>query len=216
MNWLFESLNSSIGKKVVMAVTGICLMLFLIGHLTGNFQLFYNDNGAAFNTYAKFLKSLPVIKLIEITLGLIFLLHIFNALRLYIENKKARPVDYVVNGSAKNSDVFSRTMVLTGSITFIFLVVHLKNFWYEYALKKSSDNLYEIVVTTFKDPFYSIIYIVAMILLGFHLVHGFQSAFQTFGWNHTKYSRLIKVLGIIYAVAMALGFAIMPVYFLFF
>lgn len=216
MSWFLSTLNSSIGKKVIMAVTGICLVLFLLGHLSGNFALFYHDNGHAFNAYAKFLKSLPVIKIIEIILASIFLLHILNAVRLYIENNKARNVKYVVNGSSKNTGISSRTMIQTGSIIFIFLVVHLRNFWFEYAIKKSSDNLYEIVVTTFKDPMYSTIYIVAMILMGFHLYHGFQSAFQTFGWNHKKYTPLVKKLGLLYAVLMSAGFASMPIYFLFF
>ncbi|MBI9070520.1 MAG: succinate dehydrogenase cytochrome b subunit [Melioribacteraceae bacterium] len=216
MSWLLESLNSSIGKKILMAVTGISLILFLVGHLSGNMALFANDGGKSFNAYAEFLHHLPGLMVIEIILASVFLLHILNALRLWVENKKARPVKYAVNASSKNSTIFSRTMVQTGSIILIFLIVHLKNFWYEYVILKSNDNLFEIVVETFKDPVYSGLYILAMILLGFHLNHGFQSAFQTFGWNHKKYTPFINFLGAIYSIAMAVGFASMPIYFLFF
>ena len=121
---LFESLNSSIGKKIVMAVTGISLILFLAGHLSGNLALFANDGGESFNAYAKFLKSLPGVVVIEIILASVFILHIVNGLRLYFENKKARPVKYAVNASSKNSTFFSRTMPQTGSIILIFLIVY--------------------------------------------------------------------------------------------
>jgi len=217
MNWLFQSLNSSIGKKVMMGATGIFLIIFLTGHLSGNFALFANDGGESFNNYAKFLKSLPGLKLIEIGLAIIFVLHICNGVWLYIQNKKARPIGYAVNASSKNSTFSSRTMIVTGSITFAFLVIHLKNFWYEYVIKlEGKGNLYEIVVKTFQDPVYASIYIVSMLIIGFHLNHGFQSAFQTFGWNHKKYTPIINALGKIYTIAVTLGFISMPVYFLFF
>lgn len=216
MRWLVQSLNSSIGKKFVMAITGICLIIFLIGHLSGNLALFANDGGESFNAYAKFLKSLPFIKAVEIILALVFIFHIINGIRLWRENKNARSTKYAVNGSSKNSSIFSRTMVQTGSIIFIFLVIHLRNFWYEYAIAKTSDNLYQIVVETFQNPVYSIFYIVAMIIMGFHLNHAFQSAFQTFGWNHKKYTPFINAVGTIYSIAMAVGFASFPIYFLFF
>lgn len=217
MKWFFQSLNSSIGKKIVMAVSGICLLLFLLGHFVGNLQLFNNDAGVALNNYAMFLKQFgPIITLIEIILAIILVLHMINAVWLYFINKFARPEKYAVNASAKNSTWSSRTMIWSGSIIFIFVVIHLKNFWYEFAVKHATDNLYELVVNTFKDPVYSGIYIFAMILMFFHLNHGFQSAFQTFGWNHKKYTPLINFLGAIYSFLMAAGFASMPIYFLFF
>ncbi|MFA8342191.1 MAG: succinate dehydrogenase cytochrome b subunit [Rhodothermaceae bacterium] len=216
MKWLFQSLNSSIGKKIMMGLTGLFLIIFLTGHLSGNFALFANDGGESFNNYAKFLKSLPGLKFIEIGLAVIFILHACNGIWLYIQNKKAKPIGYAVNASSKNSTFSSRTMAVTGSITFAFLVIHLRNFWYEYVIVKSSDNLYEIVVETLSDPIYGTFYIIAMLVLGFHLNHGFQSAFQTFGWNHKKYTPIVNFLGKFYTVLITLGFISMPVYFLFF
>lgn len=216
MGWLFRTLNSSIGKKFVMALTGIFLILFLLVHLVGNLALFANDGGESFNAYAAFLKSFKIIYALEIGLALIFIYHIFNGIRLYFENRKAKPVRYAVDASSKNSSLFSRTMVQTGSVIFIFLVVHLRTFWFSHNFEHTGDTLYELVVKSFQDPLYSGFYIVAMIILGFHLNHGFQSAFQTFGWNHKKYTPLINSIGSIYSILMAVGFASMPVYFLFF
>ncbi len=217
MNWLFRSLNSSIGKKILMALTGTFLILFLIGHLLGNLQLFAPNAEEALNNYAHFLKQFgAILEVIEIVLGLIFLFHIVNSIVLTISNKKARPQKYAVNASSKNSTFSSRTMIWTGSIVGIFLIVHLRNFWYEFAYAETASNLFELVVKTFQDPIYSGFYIFAMILLGFHLNHGFQSAFQTFGLNHKKYTPVINFLGAAFSFLIAAGFASMPIYYLFF
>lgn len=214
MGWLLRSLNTSIGKKIFMALTGILLILFLITHLLGNLQLFAGDGGVAFNNYAETLGNIPLIPVIEAGLGLLFLLHILNGIYLWWNNKKARPVKYKVQKPSEGASVFSRTMVLTGSITFIFLVIHLRTFWFASKIENPGGDLFQLVVESFRDPLYSGFYIVAMILLGFHLNHGFQSAFQTFGWNHSKYFPFIQKLGTIYAIVMAVGFASMPIYFL--
>jgi len=216
MGWLLNSLNSSIGKKFIMAVTGTCLLLFLIIHFIGNMTLYWGEQ--AFNGYVGALGIVkPVIRVIEIILASIFLLHIYNGIRLWYQNKKARPVNYTVNAASKNSTLFSRTMFITGSIIFIFLVLHLQTIWYKFNFSGGEEgNLFYILVDWFQVPWYSILYIAAMFLLGMHLNHGFQSAFQTFGWNHNKYSPLIKALGTIYSIIMAAGFASIPIYFLFF
>jgi succinate dehydrogenase / fumarate reductase, cytochrome b subunit len=218
MGWVWKSLNSSIGKKLVMAITGICLILFLVIHLINNLTLYAGPE--LFNTVVKSLDSIkPLIRVIEIILALIFILHIFNGLRLWIENKKARPVNYKIKGSSKNTTVFSRTAFLTGSIIFIFLVIHLRTFWVSFNLGNplaESHRYYDILVEAFQSPVYSGLYVVAVLLLGFHLNHGFQSAFQTFGWNHKKYFPMIEKIGTIYAVIMTIGFASIPIYFLFF
>jgi succinate dehydrogenase / fumarate reductase cytochrome b subunit len=218
MGWFFRALNSSIGKKFVMAVTGICLLLFLIIHLINNLTLYVGPE--LFNTVVKNLETIkPLVRVIELVLVLIFVLHIFNGVRLWIENKKARPVNYKVNASSENSDLFSRTMFVTGSIIFIFLVIHLRTFWVSFNLGTTlaeQHQYYQIVAEAFSNPFYSGFYIAAMILLGFHLHHGFQSAFQTFGWNNKKYFPIIKKLGLIYTYIMVIGFASIPIYFLFF
>jgi succinate dehydrogenase / fumarate reductase cytochrome b subunit len=215
MGWLLNSLNSSIGKKFVMAITGVCLLMFLIIHLIGNMTLYIGRE--AFTGYVEILESVkPLIRVIEVILALVFLLHIFNGVRLWYQNKTAKPIAYTVNAAAKNSTLFSRTMFVTGSIIFIFLVIHLQTIWYKYNFSGQELSLFDIVIKWFQVPWYSVLYVAAIFLMGMHLNHGFQSAFQTFGWNHNKYTPLIKALGTIYAIIMAGAFASIPIYFLFF
>lgn len=218
MGWFLNALSSSIGKKIIMAVTGICLMLFLIIHLINNLSLFGGEE--MFNNVVKNLDTIkPFIRVIEFILLLVFLFHIYDGVRLWYENRKARPIKYKINASSENSDIFSRTMIWSGSIIFIFLVVHLRTFWVSFNLGHPlalSHNYYQIVVLAFKDPVYSGFYILALILMGLHLKHGFQSAFQTFGWNNKKYFPLVQKLGLIYTLAMVIGFMSIPIYFLFF
>lgn len=216
MGWLSESLNSSIGKKIIMAVTGTFLIVFLTVHLLGNLALFANDGGESFNAYAAFLRKMKFTVIMEIGLGLIFLFHIFNGIRLWIENKKARPINYAIKGVRKNTNIFSRTMVITGSVVFIFLVIHLKGFFVDHTLLGKGESLFIMVKEAFSNPIISWFYVIAVGILAFHLNHGFQSAFQTFGWNHKKYTPFIKALGAIYSIIIGIGFAAMPIYFLFF
>ena len=218
MGWLFKALNSSIGKKFVMALTGICLILFLVIHLINNLTLYGGPE--LFNTVVKNLDSIkPLVRVVEVILVLIFFFHIFNGVCVWWENKKARPVGYTIKGSSKNSDIFSRTIIWSGSITYIFLVIHLRTFWVSFNLGSplaKIDNYYAIVVQAFQSPVYSGFYLIAMILLGFHLNHGFQSAFQTMGWNNKKYFPFIQKLGTVYTLITVLAFASIPIYFLFF
>lgn len=220
MGWFFKFINSSIGKKITMAVTGSFLILFLVFHLIGNSMLFFGAE--TFNTYVSSLDAIkPLIRVIEVVLLAAFLIHIINGIRLWLENKKARGVSYKVNASGENSDVFSRTMVLTGSIVFIFLVIHLRTFFWSFNIHDPAGfadvhQYFEIVVQAFSIWWYVLLYVIAMILLGFHLNHGFQSAFQTFGWNHKKYFPIVEKIGTMYALIMAVGFSSMPIYFFFF
>lgn len=220
MGWFTTFANSSLGKKFIMALTGSFLIIFLIIHLIGNITLYFGPD--AFNGYVKTLDVIkPLIRVIELVLLSAFIFHIFNGVRLWWENKKARPVNYKINGSPENTTLFSRTMFISGSIIFIFLVLHLGTFFWRFNVHDpqqlaDSHQYYEIVVGFFQIWWYVLLYIIAMILLGFHLNHGFQSAFQTFGWNHKKYTPLIKKIGTAYAIIMAVGFASMPIYFFFF
>lgn len=220
MGWFLKFLNSSIGKKFMMAVTGSFLIIFLVVHLIGNITLFFG--ASAFNAYVSTLDVIkPLIRVIELVLLAAFILHIFNGFRLWLENKRARGVTYKINGSHENTDVFSRTMFLTGSIVFIFLVLHLATFFWRFNVHDpqglaDTHQYFDIVTGFFQIWWYVILYIVAVLLLGFHLNHGFQSAFQTFGWNHKKYFTLVQKIGTLYAIIMALGFASMPIYFFFF
>ncbi len=220
MSWFLKFLNSSIGKKFMMAVTGSFLLIFLIVHLIGNITLFFGAN--TFNAYVSALDVVkPLIRVVEVVLLAAFILHIFNGIRLWIENKRARGVTYKINGSSENSDLFSRTMFLTGSIIFIFLVLHLGTFFWRFNVHDpegfaNTHQYFDIVIGFFKIWWYAILYVIAVLLLGFHLNHGFQSAFQTFGWNHKKYFPLVQKIGTLYAIIMTLGFASMPIYFFFF
>lgn len=218
MGWFFKFTKSSIGKKFMMAVTGSFLLIFLIIHLVGNVTLFFGPN--VFNAYVSTLDVVkPLIRVIELVLLAAFVIHILNGLKLWLENKRAKGVEYKVSGASENSSLFSRTMALTGSIVFIFLVTHLGTFFWRFNVHDpmgfaSNHQYYDIVVYFFGLWWYAVLYVIAMIFLGYHLNHGFQSAFQTFGWNHNRYTPIIKKIGTIYAIIMAAGFASMPLYFL--
>jgi len=161
-----------------------------------------------------------VIKVIEIVLALGFLFHIADGVLLTISNKQARgPQKYAVKKASPGTVSASRFMFVTGSIIFIFLVLHLRDFWYEFkygGMEESLATPYDLVVGTFQMPLYSLFYVVAVLLVGYHLYHGFQSVFQTLGWNHKKYTPFVLFIGRLYAVIIALGFASLPIYFLFF
>lgn len=220
MGWSQKFFTSSIGKKFIMAITGSFLIIFLIIHLIGNLTLFFGAE--AFNGYVAALDVVkPLIRVIEVVLLAAFIFHVYNGVKLWLENKKARGITYKINGSPDNSNVFSRTMFLTGSIVFIFLVSHLATFFWRFnfydPMGFANDHQYfEIVVHFFSYWWYALFYVIAMGLLGFHLNHGFQSAFQTFGWNNKKFFPIVEKVGTVYAIIMAAGFASMPIYFFFF
>jgi len=213
--------SSSLGKKYLMAITGLFLCSFLIIHFLGNIALFTNP--VQFNEYTRFMSSNPIIRVMEIVLVLGFLTHIIDAIILSRANKKAQPVKYAMNKN--KSSWYSRNMGLTGSVIFVFLILHLQSFWYEYKFgdvatitydQTEIKNMYLIVTTAFKEWWYSGIYILAVILLGTHLNHGFQSAFQSIGLRHKKYTPTIKMLGTVFSIFITLGFISFPIYFFIF
>jgi succinate dehydrogenase / fumarate reductase cytochrome b subunit len=213
MGWITQTLNSSIGKKFIMAITGILLLLFLIVHLVNNLLLFVSPD--FFNENVVRLESIkPIIRVVEILLAILFIYHIYNALKLWFQNKRANPVKYAVNVNKENSTLYSRWMVITGVIIFIFLIIHLSTFWatYNFGMEGSHD-FYGVVAEAFANPIISLGYFLVMIFIGFHLNHAFQSAFQTFGWNHNQYTPFIKKLGTFIAILITIGFASIPVYF---
>lgn len=219
MNWIGRMIASPLAKKWLMGLTGLFLVSFLLVHLSGNFSLFKNDQGAAFNAYSHFMTTNPLIKVMEIGLVLGFLLHMLQSLYLTIQNYSARPVRYKVPAGNDSSSWNSRNMGLTGSFILVFLLIHLNSYVVKYRITKETDNIYQTVVDSFQHGWggwYWLFYVVSMILLGLHLNHGFQSAFQTFGLNHKKYTPIINGFGWIYSVFVPLGFAIMPIYFRFF
>jgi len=207
--------RSSIGKKIIMGLTGLFLCIYLVVHLGGNLLLLKQDGGAAFDQYAELLPGLLIIRIIEIFLFAVFLGHILSGTILWVVNKQSRTVRYEVNKPQENSSLFSRTMFLSGSIVFIFLVVHMKTFWVTSRFHHDEyPSMYAVARLAFADPLYSLFYVAAIILLSFHLRHGFQSAFQSLGLRTKKYARLIDVLGVIFWLVIPAGFAVIPIYFL--
>jgi len=207
-------LKSSIGRKAVVAASGLFLISFLIAHLSGNLLLFKNDGGAAFNAYAVFMSTNPIIRVLEIVMFGGFLLHIVYALIVSAINRKARPVRYKVNKPGDNSTFYSRFMVYSGLITLTFLLLHLYGFMISHRFLGIGNSMYELVAYKFANPFYSGFYVLSMILLAFHLNHGFQSAFQTFGLqvNKSLYKSLSS-FGFLFSVVVPGIFAAMPIYF---
>jgi succinate dehydrogenase / fumarate reductase cytochrome b subunit len=213
--------SSSLVRKYLMAITGLFLCSFLLVHLIGNVAL-YTDP-VKFNEYTRFMSSNPLIRVMEIILVVGFLAHIIDAVLLTKANKAAQPVKYAMD--KKNSSWYSRNMGLTGSIILAFLVLHLQSFWYQYkfgevvyVLDSNGErikDMYTIVKTAFQQSWYAGIYVIAMVLLGSHLNHGFQSAFQSVGLRHKKYTPTIKKLGTAFAVLITLGFISFPIYFYF-
>ncbi len=202
-----------VGKKLLVALTGLFLCSFLIVHLGGNLLLFKNDGGKAFNAYSGFMSSNPVIRTLEVVLFAGFLIHIIWAVSIWVTNLMARPQKYAVNQPSANSTLASRTSFLTGSIVFIFLVVHLRSFWVPARFYSGSEpSMYEIVVTAFRNPIYDLFYLIALVLLGYHLNHGFQSGFQTFGLNPGR-NKWINRAAILFWLIIPIGFAAMPIFF---
>ncbi len=222
MKWFIDMFSGTLGKKLVMALTGLFLISFLVIHLIGNLQLLKSDGGQAFNVYARFMTHNPVIKTISYTLYASILIHSVWALVLTIHNRKARGQGYNVAG--KSSKWASRNMGILGTFIFIFIVIHMKDFWAQmhwggiptqvYDGEEVKD-LYTIVALAFSQTWYVVLYVICMIALGFHLYHGFQSAFQTLGLNHQKYTPVIKFVGTAFALIVPALFALIPIWMFF-
>src|SRR5688572_8227316 len=225
MSWFTTTFSSTIGRKIVMSITGLFLCSFLVVHLIGNLQLFNDDGGHAFNVYSHFMGHNPVIRVMEFVLLAGFVFHIWDAVALTRRNKAARKVGYAYSRPQDNSNWSSRNMGLLGTVILVFLIIHLYNFFLPTktgGLDKVMvdgvmvDNLYIRVAESFKIWWYVALYVISMIALAYHLIHGFQSAFQTLGLNHKKYTPAIKTFGYAFSVLVCLGFAAMPLYFFLF
>lgn len=220
-------MNSSVGKKVFMALSGIALMLFLIVHLGGNLTLFACDGGKLFNTYAHHLESLgPLLYVAEAGLLAIFLLHVVTAFGVVADKNNARPQGYAVTASKGGNSrmtVASRSMIYTGIILLLFIPLHVwmfkfnagKGFTTMDLHGQEVKDLYLVVLYAFKDPVKAWAYAAVMFLLGFHLRHGFWSALQSLGAMSPKLSPVIYTVGLVFAVLMAAGFLALPLYMLY-
>lgn len=215
--------GSSLARKYWMALTGLFLITFLIVHLAGNLQLLStgDDVKDSFNLYSKFMTTFPVIKVVSYLLYASIILHAVDGIVLARQNVAARPTKYVKNNASANAGWASRNMALLGIITLIFIIIHMKSFWYEmhFGTKiqsydidgESVKDLYTLTVAAFGQLWYVALYVIAMIALGFHLWHGFQSAFQTMGWNHPQYTPIVKGVGKAFAVIACGLFALIPI-----
>lgn len=264
-------LKSSLAKKYWMALTGLFLCLFLVGHLIGNLQLMYGD-ALQFNQYALFMTTNPAIKIASYLTYASILFHAIDGIVLTVQNQKARPVKYVMNKPEKNTIWASRNMAVLGTLILVFIVTHMITFWarmhydanmplqtisigsdgmtQEYYLttdggylpkmqvdqgavkivdrtdfyeasanvkiKEGYKDLHKITVDFFKQPkyglLYTILYVISMVVLGFHLYHGFGSAFQSLGANNPKYNGFIRNFGYAFAIIVPALFAIIPLY----
>ncbi|WP_333576944.1 succinate dehydrogenase cytochrome b subunit [Sphingobacterium sp. Lzh-3] len=247
--------SSSIGKKLIMSLTGIFLCLFLVVHLVGNLQLFKDDAGLAFNKYAYFMTHFTPIKVVSYLLYASVIVHVIYAITLSMKNKAARPIGYAKYDGQANSKWNSRNMGILGTVILVFLATHMSNFWWKFhndevpyieyrtdlatgqttvrelqasefhdyqetvennvQILKARD-LYKQVDFAFKNVALVALYVIAMAALAFHLIHGFQSAFQTLGFNHRRYIGIIRAIGVwVFGVLIPIGFAIMPLFFFF-
>lgn len=204
-------LTSSIGRKAVMAVTGVILFGFVLVHLLGNLQIFLGPD--ALNSYAEHLLSLPALLWpARAVLLLSLVLHMITAVSLSIENRIARPVGYRVQ-KAVASSFASRTMVMTGVITFAFIVYHLLHFTFETAHPQfcelhdahGREDVYSMVVLSFREPAIAISYVLAMLVLCLHLSHGVQSLFQSLGLSNENSRRFFQRVARLSALAIFAG-----------
>ncbi len=207
--------TSSIGKKFSMAFTGLFLILFLIVHAGINSCIFLNDGGSTFNEVAHFMSHNWIMRFLEIGLFAGLILHAIQGLMLWNQNNKARPVAYQYNQPSKNSSWYSRSMGILGTLLLLFLIMHLSHFYVgtKIALYSgdTAHDLFEEMKQVFSNLWIVVLYLLGVIALFWHLYHGFQSAFQTFGIHHKKYTPLIKMLGTGYAIIICLLFALMPI-----
>ncbi len=217
MKWLLKSLGSSLGRKYVMAFTGFLLSGFLVSHLIGNLLIFGGRN--ALNEYAWFLLKNPLIFQAEAILLLLFLSHIYVGLRLSWDNYKARGnVGYEVKKKTwRGASLGSATMPYTGIIILISLIIHIWNFKYGlyYAIDYKGFEIrdfYRLVVETYSHPGWIAFYLVFVTAVGLHVSHGFHSLFQSLGLYHEKYYWPLKIISYIFAIAITVGFASIPLW----
>jgi succinate dehydrogenase / fumarate reductase cytochrome b subunit len=228
MTWK-QVFTSSVGKKIVMALTGIFLITFLVVHVSINAcvfaDLFVNDDGAMFNKAAHFMGSTVLIRIMEVGLFGGILLHIIQGYLLTLENRSKRSVGYAVNYGNTGSRWYSRSMGLLGTLILIFLVLHLFHFWTPARFTHAGletpvvyngiemHNMFLLMKSTFVSPVVVSVYILGCLSLAWHLAHGFQSAFRTMGVYNKKYTTLLTTLGYGFSIIVPLVFILMPLAF---
>lgn len=208
-----------------MALTGLFLCLFLVGHLLGNFQLFIPGEAGRlqFNEYAQFMTTNPAVQILSYVTYFSILFHAIDGILLTVQNRKARPVKYAYNRPSENSGWASRNMALLGTILLVFIATHMTNFWAkmhftDMPMQGELKDLHTIVLGFFNPAENNLalvaaaFYALSMAAMSFHLWHGFQSAFQTVGVNHKRYTPIIKSVGYGFALLVPAAFAAIPLY----
>jgi len=219
-------LSSSIGKKFFMSITGLFLVVFLLVHLIANLTLLFGAD--TFNIVVHFMDTNPIIQIMQPVLALGFILHIVYATILTIQNQRSRPQSYSKVTAGHQSSWASRNMFILGATIFLFLVLHIINFFWKMKISGSPllaevdvdgvmmHNAYALVAGLFTDAsmglFYSIVYVVASIFLGLHLTHGFWSAFQTIGFSNDIWRKRLTTIGYLFAIIIGGGFSIIPIF----
>lgn len=208
MTNLKSFLSSTIGKKVLVAITGILFCLFLLFHLVNNLVIYTGEEN--FNYLVSSLEKIkPLIRLLEVILLTILVVHISNSVYLSIQSRKSGNQTSLSNVKKPNAPLSSRTMLFTGSVLFIFIVVHLSTFWFNFQLTDDHDAYYNMVTNSaigFGNIFITILYLVAMVILGFHLKHGFSSAIQTLGIKDTSIGKVVSTIGVVFWLFIPAGF----------
>lgn len=210
---------SSITKKVIMSLAGLFLITFLLVHLGLNLILLIDKSRETFNLAAHFMGTNPVVKIFEVVLFGGFIIHIFWGLLLFFQNRAARPQGYAIGTNSQES-IFSKYMVHTGALVLVFLVIHLFDFWVKSRFTggvpeiiidgKMYEDMGILVLAKFTDPSMVGMYILLLLFMGFHLDHAFQSALQSIGINHSKYTPFFKIFSRFLAVFITVGYIIIP------
>jgi succinate dehydrogenase / fumarate reductase cytochrome b subunit len=212
--------QQTLSRKNWMAFTGLFLCLYLVIHLLGNLQLFLPAERAhrQFNLYSHILSGNIIIKIISYILFASIIGHVVYAIVITITNNRARNIKYHYDRRGAVSTWYSRNMGLLGTVIFIFLVIHLRDFWYVYKFgdlpvdAQGNKDLYILVVSVYSELWYVLLYVVCMIALCYHLLHGFFSAARTLGLYHPRYAKWVRIFGWVFSIVICTGFAAMPVY----
>jgi succinate dehydrogenase / fumarate reductase cytochrome b subunit len=207
--------GSSVGMKLLIGVTGVALFLYLVVHIIGNLMVFLGP--AAFNKYAFTLEGNPLIPIIEIGLLLIFLVHVYKTVRMFLGNQTARPVRYSKKkfaGRPSRKTIASSTMIVSGLWLLVFIVIHVKAFRYgtEYAWPAGGRDLYRLEMENFTNPFVVGFYVLSMIVVGSHLWHGIASSLQSLGFDHPRWTPRVLLAGKLFAAAIAGGFIVIALW----
>ncbi len=214
--------TSSVGRKILMALSGFFLLFFLLQHFVINFLSVLSPD--AFNETSHFMGTNPLIQYFlqpVLLFGVLF--HLGMGIRLELKNKNARPVKYAMNKPAENTNWMSRNMIITGIMIMLFLGLHFYDFWFPEintkfiqgdwsGMHNGEFRYFHELQDKFVNPVRVGIYVLAFVFLSLHLLHGFQSAFQSVGFNHRKYTPIIKKLGNLYAIIIPLGFIFIAIF----